>query len=801
MKSNEDQFIQDILNTFQDTNVFYVSLFMCLLFNVIGIFFSVSMFEEVLPYINTYDTYMSFFILSIICMIMGVLGLLTLITYYYNTFLHSKNKQCIQYLPLIFASMIPGFLMLMYVVMVGNIDLSIPISYLSLIFCIYAYIFIFIFYFFLQHKINQEKFVYQKRTYQTFQSVLIIGSLIIMCSILLFRGLFIEDLIKIGILIVVVTFMAYQSARTMLAYVFERKMKKEEIMEREYYIDGSLGSENNSLKERVYIINDGHVDKVLNILEEFGFQREKCMNAILHNQPIYTFNDKMFYDIHFMKKLLMRLAYESISFRVEERTKDGWKENVQYQKIEKRCFIRRKKEEISQEDDSDSKNSTITDIIIGIFFFIGLAIYGVWSFIFPVNYFKPTRWSSYKQIQKYYKQYTYPSFRTIYHMIGIWIVFITFICVPSLQVWFAITMDTTEFVVKSVFVIICIGELFHFPLYMKKLKEITEGTIEAHNFEKRAFVVCICIMLIKAFFKGVLKFLCMFILLVISVEIGKSIHVIIRYAFHYKESYVIKENEEYEIVEYYDMSEIEKRIHKIEQSIIQLEYKSGPITIYSSHLGGKPYWVKGEEYPMYDGKPLMLLVQINFGELKDHIDGYPSHGILQFFINDDDTYGSDFNGKVNKKYRVIYHEKIDYDESHLEDIQVDHMEESPVLKPVGLNLLVKKERGLSSNDFQFDERLKEICQDILPLDLENNSMFIEQLYDICQIARTNKMGGQGVFSQEDPRNDKSMLILLQLVSDEKYMQWGDDGTCHFFIHEDDLKAKRFDRVVYDWDCY
>ena len=125
------------------------------------------------------------------------------------------------------------------------------------------------------------------------------------------------------------------------------------------------------------------------------------------------------------------------------------------------------------------------------------------------------------------------------------------------------------------------------------------------------------------------------------------------------------------------------------------------MTPYSSQLGGKPYWVTGKEYPTCDGKPLILLAQINFDELEQSMEGYPDRGMLQFFISDDDVYGCDFEETVTQKYRVIYHEKIDYNKKHLQDIPINNIENSPIIKPSRIKLKVVKENGISSSDFQF----------------------------------------------------------------------------------------------------
>lgn len=60
--------------------------------------------------------------------------------------------------------------------------------------------------------------------------------------------------------------------------------------------------------------------------------------------------------------------------------------------------------------------------------------------------------------------------------------------------------------------------------------------------------------------------------------------------------------------------------------------KHSEVTPWSSKLGGSAYFLKGQAYPTGpDGVPLVLLAQLNFSEIP-RLEGYPSQGILQFFI-------------------------------------------------------------------------------------------------------------------------------------------------------------------------
>ena len=82
----------------------------------------------------------------------------------------------------------------------------------------------------------------------------------------------------------------------------------------------------------------------------------------------------------------------------------------------------------------------------------------------------------------------------------------------------------------------------------------------------------------------------------------------------------------------------------------------------ASKVGGRPYWLEGKAAPTgSDGKPLYLLAQINFSEIPRALPGYPSQGLLQFFIADNDHYGADFKSghgpdvlSVQRDFRVVY---------------------------------------------------------------------------------------------------------------------------------------------------
>ena len=83
----------------------------------------------------------------------------------------------------------------------------------------------------------------------------------------------------------------------------------------------------------------------------------------------------------------------------------------------------------------------------------------------------------------------------------------------------------------------------------------------------------------------------------------------------------------------------------------------------------------------------------------------------------------------NPKYHVVYHEKVDYIAPLRQDIEYIN-EESPLYGEYRLNLSIQQVEGLSVSDFQFIDRLKKLCDDLLPKDFENNDGFMDALYAV-----------------------------------------------------------------------
>lgn len=280
------------------------------------------------------------------------------------------------------------------------------------------------------------------------------------------------------------------------------------------------------------------------------------------------------------------------------------------------------------------------------------------------------------------------------------------------------------------------------------------------------------------------------------------------------------------------LAKVDEKIPSVET--VRLKPKRGTTTVFDSKLGGVPYFPRGMEYPTVregynEGKPLRLLAQLNFGALPE-LEGFPTEGMLQFFIFPDDLYGADYDEPCDQNsFRVIYHESVTDDMSALlseDEIPRIDGEDEELFPFEGEFLLIaeeKKQVGADNTDFRFEKAVAESYNELFGGDVD--SMWDESGgKGICQVdkplydaifSRCNSnthMGGFPTFTQEDPRGYEEELqghtvLLFQSDSEnggsgewDDEICWGDMGVAGFFITPEALARRDFSNVLYNWDC-
>lgn len=226
--------------------------------------------------------------------------------------------------------------------------------------------------------------------------------------------------------------------------------------------------------------------------------------------------------------------------------------------------------------------------------------------------------------------------------------------------------------------------------------------------------------------------------------------------------------------------------------------RRAPVDAVASRLGGYPWWPAARAYPLDDrGRPLLLLAQINLAEAP-RLDPFPNMGLLQFLIGTDDLMGANFDA-LTKPHGFVCAYHIDVQQERRDDfsfLQFGVNDYSPLQKPLTARALTfgLASMAIDPRDYRFAGLLPDVAEDERLLDL----------YLDAFPAPFMRMGGYPTFTQEDPRayapHKNIGDVCLLTVDTWEGIMWGDSGVAQFFVREEDLIARDFSRVVYNWDC-
>lgn len=256
--------------------------------------------------------------------------------------------------------------------------------------------------------------------------------------------------------------------------------------------------------------------------------------------------------------------------------------------------------------------------------------------------------------------------------------------------------------------------------------------------------------------------------------------------------------------------------------------KCDNIGIFDSKFGGYPYWKQGDAYPLdSEGKPMFLLAQINFAEIKEKDPLLPQKGILQFFIADDIYSGANFGTEFDdlaeqKNFRIVYHADID-------NTVTEQSVKAQGIKafsgyPDNYNFPLTTQEKITFTGFtdytyfgtdECNRLVEKIFREKLGEEIESDKLYkrfsneeykyIANAFNECWCS---KLLGYAEFTQSDYRvaedGDDNCgyydTVLLQIDSDDEIM-WGDCGIANFLINSEALKKLDFSNVSYYWDCY
>lgn len=224
--------------------------------------------------------------------------------------------------------------------------------------------------------------------------------------------------------------------------------------------------------------------------------------------------------------------------------------------------------------------------------------------------------------------------------------------------------------------------------------------------------------------------------------------------------------------------------------------------IRGNKIGGTPYWPKSKvsEYPKNDDDVLELICQANLEKLPK-LEGYPTKGILQVFLDHSDIWDADGSCKV------IYWEDTSEEPASEDELpKVNGDDYTAIDHPCSFKGELKSSMP-SIDDIDWDlekEVWNEIFKELGYPDRNNVPKDVDdKVWDIAWHAAEHpygsKIGGAPAYTQNGGIMNGDEVQLFQFDSDLG-MMWGDCGIAHVFIKETDLKKKDFKHTSFYWDC-
>jgi uncharacterized protein YwqG len=249
----------------------------------------------------------------------------------------------------------------------------------------------------------------------------------------------------------------------------------------------------------------------------------------------------------------------------------------------------------------------------------------------------------------------------------------------------------------------------------------------------------------------------------------------------------------------------------------------GPTTPWDSKLRGVPYYPKDKPWPLdVDGKPLVMLVQLNFSDMPA-LAGYPAEGIVQIYIaagytpekqmwgmRMDNAQKTELGRLTDQSYfRVIYFPRVS---RNVEDlitatpaVEIDEEYSFPAMDEARLTF-APGSSYVRPEDYRFRRFFGEDGSEFFGR-LESYNTDIQDAYEEFMGGGQYfaRIGGYSRVEQVDPRlefpnEDWILLFSLDSEGPSGYpVNWGDGGVGNFYIRPEDLARRDFSKVMYNWD--
>ena len=240
-----------------------------------------------------------------------------------------------------------------------------------------------------------------------------------------------------------------------------------------------------------------------------------------------------------------------------------------------------------------------------------------------------------------------------------------------------------------------------------------------------------------------------------------------------------------------------------------------PAPLGASKLGGDPDLPPDFIWPEWNGTPLGFLAQFRLDELAPHdIENLlPPTGMLYFFYEaEEQPWGGDiedegswrvfhYTGQISDLVRTPPPDNIP-EYSRFREVPVRFEQRYMLPLDGGEVETLAPELG-ELNDEVWDPYIELAYQLAAIEEYQPKHWLLGYHAPIQNYERTQALEMLVELSWVDAgAQAEELILLLHLDTDsEVEMEWGDAGTLYFWIHQDELAARRFDKVWMVQECY
>jgi len=227
-------------------------------------------------------------------------------------------------------------------------------------------------------------------------------------------------------------------------------------------------------------------------------------------------------------------------------------------------------------------------------------------------------------------------------------------------------------------------------------------------------------------------------------------------------------------------------------------------SLTESKFAGEPYLPYYQTLPKdITGESMRLLAQINFAEVPQ-IQGFPTQGILQFFISSNIFANAAYYKEdiFQQFYKVRFYPTV---ESNITMTTHHHQSHSsnnwfPINEELALQFHSTLE-PVSVLDYRAVHHLPSLIATL------NYDVNLHEIYLQHFLGAGAKIGGYAYFLDEDIRHTSQLLqrydvLLLQIDSNDEFgIMWADSGVGKFFINREKLLQQDFSDILFQWEYY